>query len=59
MKVKIKCSCGMNHYIKVKNIKEAKKTKRQTKRQVLIADCCMPFIEEVMNELIGGNEYES
>lgn len=39
MKVKIKCSCGIYHYIKVKNIKEAKRIKKQ----IWIADCCIPF----------------
>ncbi len=39
MKVKVKCSCGIYHYIKVNNIKEAKKIKRQ----IWIADCCTPF----------------
>lgn len=39
MIVKVKCSCGVVHKIKVNNIKEAKKIKRQ----IWIAECCIPF----------------
>lgn len=47
MKVKIKCSCGIYHYIKVKNIKEAKKIKKQ----IWIADCCIPFWYKVLKSI--------
>ena len=39
MNVKVKCSCGIKHCIKVENIKEAKKIKKQ----IWIAECCIPF----------------
>lgn len=40
MKVKIKCHCGNTTYIKVKNMKEARRLKKD---KYPVMDCCIPF----------------